>query len=249
MSRSPSPQPQRPSSSLIDRQKTTPFLLHFCYRSNAFHSLSDFPLPTPSNPTPPLPAHLQMYTWMSCTLRELAHLLTTALPNVLPEPAVGTRLSFRLVFPDTRVDTRPGAGRLGGEDGVGRGRYTMKEVGSVVIGAAPSSNGHAEGDEWELGGEDSEKTLADARFVIGDFVDCAIFPPLSDGSVVPRGNTIGNRGGYVNGRGRGAASYGVGRGASIPTGEWRRGERLPGAEVGGFRGGGGYGRGGRRGAY
>jgi len=248
MSLSPSPQPAATS---IDRQKTTPFLLHFCYRSNAFHSLSDFPVPTSSNTRPTLPAHLQMYTWMSCTLRELAHLLTTALPGVLPEPAVGTRLSFRLVYPDTRVDVTRGPGRLGGEEG--RGRYTTREVGSVVITAPDRANGHGdermEGDDWELGGEDSEKTLAEARFVIGDFIDCAIFPPLSDGSVVPRGDTIGNRGGYVNGRGRGAANYGVGRGASIPVGEWRRGERLPGAEGGGYRGGGGYGRAGRRGGY
>ena len=194
---------------------------------------------------------------MSCTLRELAQLLTTALPGVLPEPAVGTRLSFRLVFPDTRVD-RIVPGRLGGEDG--RGRYTMREVGSVVISASDAGrangNGHAQaeggadGEEWELSGEDSEKTLADARFVIGDYVDCAIFPPLSDGSVVPRGSTMGRGGGFANGRGRAAATYGVGRGAIIPVGEWRRGERLPGAEGVGYRGaGGGYGRGGRKGGY
>lgn len=239
MSLSPSPQPQ---SGEIDRQKTTPFLLNFCYRSNAFHNLTDFPLPSPSNPRPQLPQHLQIYTWYSCTLKELAHLLTTALPSVVPDPAIGTRLSFRMIYPDTSPTMR--GGRLGGEEG--RGRYTTKEMGSVVISAPQDSNGNAvvNGAEYELGGEDSEKTLADVRFVIGDYIDCAIFAPLSDGSVVPRGNT---RGGFANGRGRGASNYGVGRGAHIPAGEWRRGERIP--EAGGGLRGGGFGRGARRGGY
>ncbi|KAK5069641.1 hypothetical protein LTR64_008322 [Lithohypha guttulata] len=242
MSLSPSPQP--PSSKDIDRQKTTPFLLNFCYRSNAFHNLVDFPLPTPSNPRPPLPQHLQIYTWYSCTLKELAHLLTTALPSIVPDPAIGTRLSFRLIYPDTSPATR--GGRLGGEEG--RGRYTSKEMGSVVISAPDVANGNGDsyGKDYELGGEDSEKTLADSKFVIGDYIDCAVFPPLSDGSVVPRSNALG-RGGYANGRGRGAGGFGVGRGPSIPTGEWRRGERIP-ESSGGHRGG-GYGRGGRRMPY
>ena len=32
---------------------------------------------------------------------------------------------------------------------------------------------------------DPEKTLQEARFVIGDYVDCAILVPLADGSVNP----------------------------------------------------------------
>jgi histone deacetylase complex subunit SAP18 len=246
----------------IDRQTTCPFLLKFCYRSNGYHPLSDFPLP----PVTTLPSHLQIYTWQSCTLRELAQLLTTALPNILPDPAVGTRLSFRLVYPDTRPPPG-GGGRL--DDAV-RGRYMSKEMGSVVV--SPQEEGHANGNGdaaggYNLDGEDAEKTLADARFVIGDFVDCAVFPPLSDGSVVPR-TGMGMRGGgpprengYRGGRGGfdrgggGMRAFGGGRGdnfgATIPSGEWRRGERLP---DGGYRGGGGGGgfgggRGGRRGGY
>ncbi|KAJ9664688.1 hypothetical protein H2198_000034 [Neophaeococcomyces mojaviensis] len=248
MSLSPSPGPQAPPSK-IDRQQTTPFLLHLCYRSSAFHNLADFPLPTPSNPTPPLPTHLQIYTWYSCTLRELAHLLTTALPGIVPDPAIGTRLSFRLVYPDTSAAARGVGGRLGEE---GRGRYTSKEMGSVVVAPQQHSNGHGVDDEkesWELGGDDAEKTLAEARFVIGDYVDCAVFPPLSDGSVVPRG-VVPGRGSNGHGRSRGGASYGVGRGGHIPAGEWRRGERIP-ESGGGYRGGGrgGYGRAGRREPY
>jgi histone deacetylase complex subunit SAP18 len=245
MSRSPSPTPK----AAIDRQGTTPFLLKFCYRSGGFHSLTDFPIPSPSNPTPHLPSHLQIYTWMSCTLKELALLLTQALPNILPDPAIGTRLSFRLVYPDLHA-SRGGGGRLETE---GRGRYLSKEMGSVVLAAPDHSNGDNEG-AIRLEGEDTERTLEDVRFVIGDFIDCAVFPPLSDGSVVSRGSASFRGGARENGYGRvRGGGYGMGsRGghngygsrdagpASIPSGEWRRGEKLPDHT---FRGG----RGGRRG--
>ena len=61
-------------------------------------------------------------------------------------------------------------------------------MGSIVI--APEEDGHVNGEgraagRVNVGGDDAEKTLADARFVIGDFVDCAVFPPLADGSVAP----------------------------------------------------------------
>lgn len=149
-----------------------------------------------------------------------------------------------MIYPDTSPATR--GGRLGGEEG--RGRYTTKEMGSIVITAPDGANGDVEmnSKEYELGGEDSDKTLADAKFVIGDYIDCAIFAPLSDGSVVPRSNVTGYRG-HANGRGRVASNYGLGRGANIPVGEWRRGERIP-ESAGGYRGG-GYGRGSRRGGY
>ncbi|EXJ87176.1 hypothetical protein A1O3_04135 [Capronia epimyces CBS 606.96] len=258
MSRTPSPPPK----TSIDRQTTTPFLLNFCYRSSAFHSLTDFPVPTPSNTRPRLPAHLQIYTWMNCTLRELAHLLTQALPNILPEPSIGTRLSFRLVYPDLHA-SRGGGGRLETE---GRARYLTKEIGSVVVSTADSEHANGEGSVpgIRLEGDDADKTLEDARFVIGDFIDCAVFPPLSDGTVVSRGSVSGRGGGGAglagareNGYGRvRGGGYGLGRGSShngyggprgenfgaqvsIPSGEWRRGERLPDQ---GFRGG----RGGRR---
>lgn len=192
---------------------------------------------------------------MSCTLKELALLLTQALPQILPDPSVGTRLSFRLVYPDVHA-SRGGGGRL---DSEGRGRYLSKEVGSVVISAPEHSNGD-DASALRLEGEDTEKTLEDARFVIGDFIDCAVFPPLSDGSVVSRGSVSGRGGPRENGYGRvRGGGYGLSnrgnfngygsRGGdytgpgNIPSGEWRRGERLP--DAGGFRGGGP--RGGRRG--
>ncbi|KAH8815710.1 Sin3 associated polypeptide p18-domain-containing protein [Xylogone sp. PMI_703] len=246
-------------SNKIDRQTKTPFLLKLFYRNGSFHRLDEF------NPHGELPPHVQIYTWQTCTLRELSHLLTTALPTLLPDPAIGTRLSFRLIFPDTR----------NAASGTGPGRYMTKDLGSVVIGgdgpgilpdreeAAIVAGGPMAG---ELGGE-PEKTLQDARFVIGDYISCAVLPPMANGSVAPPLSTSGRSGGRggndygrsgpYNGprengpsgyRGRGGPRGGFGQGMGmgsdrIPPGEWRRGERVPDGPSGG-RGRGGYGGGG-----
>ena len=273
---SPSPPTSRGNSTAINRQTTTPFLLNLCYKHSAFHSLSDFPLPSPSNPHPPLPAHLQVYTWPSCTLRELTHIIHGAVPDLFPTPAIGTRIGFRLVFPDSKPPLSMGRGMRDREgrlddDARERGRYTFRDVGSVVVEAPVDEDGHTNGNgadattTWNLVGGEADKTLADARFVIGDYVDCAVFPPLSDGSVVPRtaGGVIRGgagpppvsssngyygrpRGGAYGGGGLGPRGYsgaGAARGdfGTIPSGEWRRGERVP-EGPGGYRGG--YGRGG-----
>lgn len=78
----------------------------------------------------------------------------------------------------------------------------------------------------ELGGEPG-KTLQDARFVIGDYISCAIIAPLSDGSVAPNGAGVSAGVGQENGSGgfrvRGAARAGP-AGQGFPPGEWRRGE-------------------------
>ncbi|KAI9372611.1 Sin3 associated polypeptide p18-domain-containing protein [Aspergillus egyptiacus] len=250
---------RNPPKPKIDRQSTTPFHLKLFYRLNNYHNLSDFsvlpssssssyngPLSGPnairsrSSPPPPpaLPAHLQIYTWQSCTLRELSQLLTSALPSLLPDPPIGTRLCFRLIYPDTK-----GAAMMGPD---ARGRYLSKDLGSVVIGPRDSNeesepslrnDGARPGGGFRLQGNDAEKTLQEARFVIGDYVDCAILPPLEDGSVAPvlpggtRGPNIG--GGMRAFREPGFGSAGGGRagrgrgGAAIPPGDWRRGERLP----------------------
>ena len=219
-----------------------------------------------------LPPHLQVYTWPTCTLRELSHLLTTALPNLLPEPAVGTRLSYRLIFPDTRDSGRPGPGR-----------YLSKELGSVVLGGDDSgilpsneeaANVVAGGPMAAALGGEPEKTLQEARFVIGDYISCAVFLPLPNGSVAPAptpgpsgraggfgrgGNTYSTgrneplgpprENGFGDFRVRGSArafsgDNGIGSGG-VPSGEWRRGERVP----DGSPGEAGYGRGRGRGRF
>lgn len=262
----------------IDRQTTTPFLLRLYYRSNAFHSPSEFTTVPP--PSSLQQSSLQIYTWPTCTLSELTSLLSAALPHLLPSPAVGTRIGYRLLFPDTRSVTAAGGD-------AGPGRWLSKELGSVVIGAGGQNDYDDDdainGDDTPLPVSgigrldgDADKTLADARFVIGDYISCAIFPPLPDGSVAPlppadrgfqsSGRNVGGprdgafgRGGYggrpENGYGGGGGGgYRGGRGArggdrsfggmNVPSGEWRRGERLPEGPSGG---GGGYGRGRGRG--
>lgn len=251
--------------SKIDRQTTTPFLLKLFYRTGTFHRLDEF---SPSSSAPP--PHLQIYTWPTCTLRELTHLLTSALPSLLPSPAIGTRLAFRLIFPDTREPARPGPGR-----------YLSKELGSVVVGAGGPGVELGEGREGDdaaaAGGNgelerlegDAEKTLQEGRFVIGDFISCAVFPPLPNGDVAGppprstgfgagRGDFGGGRGGppangYGGPAGGGYGGFGGRRGGSgarfesarggMPSGEWRRGERVPEAMGGGYGRGRGRGRG------
>ena len=308
-------------------------------------SLTDFSLDPPSTSssssttgTRPLPPHLQIYTWPNCTLRELSHLLTSALPSLLPDPVVGTRLAFRLVYPDT-TGSGPaptggggGGGSAGGAWGM-NGKYQSKDLGSVIVAALPEegdgdggrarerrkevtegTNGHgvskAGAEEHDGGAEekvngngkmmstdseeghengnnkddkmdvdddnnnnnnnnniktdgntnddethadnstqngettnpkptlkdeqeanldptglatailtgDPDRTLQDARFVIGDFVDVAILPAGRDASVANappvvrgRGAVAGGDGGYRRG-GAGPNGYGYGRG-------------------------------------
>jgi histone deacetylase complex subunit SAP18 len=217
----------------IDRQATTPFLLRLYYRSNAFHSPSEFSTVPP--PSWLQQSSLQIYTWPSCSLAELTTLLTAALPNLLPSPAVGTRVAYRLVFPDTRSVPVSGPSDA-------PGRWLSKELGSVVLGHGDDYD--QETDTAGLGriDGDAHKTLADARFVIGDYISCAVFPPLADGSVAPlppatpaiRGTA--GRGGPPprgdNGRpprsGRGQFAGDRNSGPhGVPNGEWRRGERVP----------------------
>ncbi|KAJ5146695.1 hypothetical protein N7526_000047 [Penicillium atrosanguineum] len=242
------------SKAPIDRQTTTPFHLKLFYRANNYHNLSDYIfadlLLHQLRHTPP---HLEIYTWQSCTLRELSQLLTSALPSLLPDPPVGTRLCFRLIYPDAR-----GAAIMGPDT---RGRYVSKDLGSVIVAPRDSpyrgeedADGRAESrprpGPLRFQGSEADKALQDVRFIVGDYVECAILPPLEDGSVAPalRGasgppGTGGGGGGggmraFRDGPGRGGRGGGRGgdRGGPpiLPRGDWKRGERLP---EGGGRGG------------
>lgn len=164
-----------------------------------------------------------------------------------------------------------------------------KELGNVIVGGDGGEGMFPTEDEavvvtpgglmaGPLGG-DPNKTLQDARFVIGDYISCAVFPPYSNGSVAAAAAPVGSAGsrhgggglgrdidfragggrggptlglrenGYGGYRGRGGPRTGGGASnggrlgdGGLPSGEWRRGERIPDGP-----GGRGYGRGRGRG--
>lgn len=260
---------QPPSTLNLDRTTTPPFLLRCYWRTNRPLLATEFSVPPPPNNekipdySQLLPLSLrqhavQIYTWPTCTLRELTALLTSVLPSAAGLGEAGAKVVYKLVFPDTRAEVR----------GDGRGRWVEKALGAVVV-----RDGGGEGD-------DADKTLADARFVIGDYIAAAIYPPSAavsreegrsqrsseadyggrqvgyEGRQTERyGYSIGGeyrgRGGargpparengYGPGRGGGGWGYGSGGraggfGPPLPSGDWRRGERPPGYG----RGGGGW---------
>ncbi|KAJ5530314.1 hypothetical protein N7527_003707 [Penicillium freii] len=266
----PSREGPKPS---INRQTTAPFHLKLFYRVNNYNPLSDYSIPVqprrggpvsgpnairPTSPVAspaPLPPHLEIYTWQSCTLRELSQLLTSALPSLLPDPPVGTRLCFRLIYPDAR------GAAMGGPDA--RGRYLSRDLGSAIVGPRDSALRAEEEEDKEarprpgplrFQGSEADRPLQDARFIVGDYIECAILAPLEDGSVAPAlngasGPIMGPRGGggggmrafrdngYPRGPGRGGPRGGGGGGPPhMPRGDWHRGERLPEGARGGRRG-------------
>ncbi|KAI0412316.1 Sin3 associated polypeptide p18-domain-containing protein [Xylaria grammica] len=224
----------------MDRHTTSPFALQLFYRTGAFHRPDEFA-------TDPLPPFLTFHTWLDCTLDELTQHIAAADGDLLPLPAIGTRLAFRLIFQDTR-----GAASVN--------KYTVKELGSVVIGdGGPGLDPENAHTEQALDDTEPDKTLSDVRFVVGDYISCAILPPLPDGSVAPASSARMGRGTGAgesrlavgsapnepsrdrdvpflrHGRGRGGSGKGGYehfnarglRSSGVPSGEWRRGEKLP----------------------
>ncbi|KAF2997881.1 mtDNA inheritance, partitioning of the mitochondrial organelle [Curvularia kusanoi] len=60
------------------------------------------------------------------------------MPGLLPQPYAGTRIAFRLVYPDIQGSNRPGA----------QGRYISRDIGSVIIGAR-TANEHNDKDDGD----------------------------------------------------------------------------------------------------
>ncbi|OHE93803.1 Sin3 associated polypeptide p18 [Colletotrichum orchidophilum] len=244
------------------REDTTPFLLQLFYKNGSFHRTDEFAARS-------LPAALPLHTWPDCSLGELAELITAEDPALLPSPCVGTRLAFRLIYPDTRNAAANAGGHHHGQ--AQAPRFMVKDLGSVVLGdgtadALLAANGEGEVEGDEEGGDvhmsgaaaaladdpdlAKDKTLKEFNFVVGDYVSCAILPPLPDGSVAPaltvrndrvagpfgargamggppsqgprRDAGFGGRQGWDRDRRRSAFGDG-----GFPEGEWRRGERLP----------------------
>ena len=89
---------------------------------------------------------------------------------------------------------------------------------------------------------DIDKTLQSARFVIGDYISCAVFPPLVDGAVAPPLSALSasSAGGAAMSGGNFGRTYSSG-GAGRPLG--RENGYPPGGYGGSYGGGGGRSRG------
>ncbi|EFQ27114.1 Sin3 associated polypeptide p18 [Colletotrichum graminicola] len=237
----------------IEREETTPFLIQLFCKNGSFHRTDEFASRS-------LPPALSLYTWPDCTLTELAEQIAAADPSLLPSPSVGTRLAFRVIYPDTRNAAVPPSAHHAQTQ---IPRFMVKDLGSVVLGdgtagAILGANGAevVEGDihmaetTTALPDTDMDKTLGDAKFVVGDYIACAILPPLPDGSVAPALTSRNDRtagpfsargglGGLASQGPRRDAAFGARQGRDrdrrrsglgdngFPEGEWRRGERLP----------------------
>lgn len=224
-----------PQTRLFYKMAAGPFLVKLYYRTGAFHRTDEF---ATVNQLPFISAH----TLSTCTLTDLSFFLADAHdPVVLPSPAIGTRIAFRLVQLN-EDDTRDGSNAPP--------RVVIKDLGSVVIGGggpgAPTSlSALAAVDDYDFGaafdapqGEEAaeaadgndrtdrnddnkhdKKTLADVHFAPGNFISCAIMPPMANGCVVPASNIRSGRG------------SGIGEASNIsvrpppPPPSWNRGAR------------------------
>ncbi|KAJ4144614.1 hypothetical protein LMH87_003489 [Akanthomyces muscarius] len=150
-----------------------PFLVRLFYNSGSLIHPESFV-------DPALLSSINIYTWASCTLQELIYELADARPNPLPSPAIGTRVVFQHVSPDLKSVSSVGGGRA---------KFAVKDLGSSVLGAGGPG---AEDDEHpnENRGFGSTWTLQDAHFAAGDYISCALLPPLDDGSVAPAYDAI-----------------------------------------------------------
>ncbi|KAK4190033.1 Sin3 associated polypeptide p18-domain-containing protein, partial [Podospora australis] len=184
-----------------------PILVRVFYRTNGFHRPEEFADPTK------LPHHLDIHTFPDSTLETLTQLIADAPTRILPSPAIGTRLVFRLIFANTRAraDAPP--------------KYVTKDIGSIVIGQGSGGPG-TEGATPDPN-PDRHKTLADARFITGDYISCAILPPSE-----------------VTGEIQPASAARTGRGSGIGEARVVTGGPPPGPRRGGGGSEGGYGRGG-----
>lgn len=173
-----------------------------------------------------LPPFVSIYTWPTCTLHDLALELADAKPSALPTPSVGTRLVFQLVCPDLReTSSSANSGP----------RFMVKDLGSMVIGeGGPGIDSDDDTGTSKLDIANGSRTLLDAHFVVGDFINCAILPPLSDGSVAPVSNAKAppstrpipdSHENTYNRRARGGRrEFWQGPDLRLPRGDWMRGQ-------------------------
>merc|ERR1712025_60031 len=102
------------------------------------------------------PNELQIYTWMDASLKELTSLVREVNPESRKK---GTYFDFAIISPS--MDRRAQFSNNGSVN-----HYQSRDIGTTVSGTK---------------GMDDNKTLSQARFVIGDYIDIAITPPNPGG--------------------------------------------------------------------
>ena len=135
---------------------------------------------------------------------------------------------FQLVCPDLReTSSSANSGP----------RFIVKDLGSTVIGeGGPGIDSDDDLDTSKLDIANGSRTLDDAHFVVGDFISCAVLPPLSDGSVAPVSNAKtppstrsvpdSHENTSYNRRARGGRrEFWQEPDIRLPRGDWMRGQR------------------------
>lgn len=139
---------------MTKRENETPFLLKLFYRDGDFHKLNDFL----SNQIK-RDEQILVYTWKDATLLELSQLLACEY-----EKARTAKLLFRLVYPDFAF-----------------GKYKAELLGSVRLTDFEVDKNKLEVEIYSReprnfsANSAANIALQDTKFVIGDFIDVAIF--------------------------------------------------------------------------
>ncbi|GAA5918249.1 hypothetical protein JCM6882_005129 [Rhodosporidiobolus microsporus] len=207
--------PPRPAK--VDREKTCPSLLRVFVKNGAHHLDTDFIVSS----LPTADEH-QLYTWRDTTLREILLLLRDADAALRPSPT--SRFSLRLVFWDADNE-----------------RFRSEEL--AVIAAKdllPSSGGGAAASRGNYSNPRLDRTLADAKFVVGDYLSVAhLGLPAPIPVPAPAAPPVGFGGRPLGPRGPGPAGGGSGPQYAQPP-HLRGGpgpSMVPGGGRGGFGGG------------
>lgn len=147
----------------VDRVKTCPSLLRVFVKAGSHHADSEFS----TNQLPTRDEH-QVYTWRDSTVREILNLVRDADPALRATTLPLARFSVRVVYWDANAD-----------------RYTSQEIAVVQnrdLLQPPVTGGAAHRQGPPPPGSANprlDRTLADAKLVVGDFLDIAYIAPDS----------------------------------------------------------------------
>ncbi|GAA5939148.1 hypothetical protein JCM3775_003194 [Rhodotorula graminis] len=174
------------------QRRVSPSLLRVFARTGSHHPDSDYTvdrLPTTGD-------ELALFCWPDSTLRELALLALDALPPVPQHLHHATRISLRLVYYD------PDSTRFRSTD---LANFTLREIATPPSSSSTSS---AATTPARL-----DRTLAEAKYVVGDLVDLALLVPAAEPTALAPTAALGPAGAPAFGIRGAAAAHGPRGGA------------------------------------